>query len=261
MLLLILSSACARAQETRSSGKYNEREPGTLTVGSEIPFEPFEFEVDGKLTGFDVELIREIAKEVGLKPKFVDGDFDKLLDQVVNAQLDIAASAIRVTEERMQKVDFTNPYYIAQQALVVNSSRSPDVTSTDHLGPSHILAVQNETTGRDWAGSNLGARGVQVTVVEEAPGMYDSLENGTITALISDEPSALIEVNNRSGLRVVQSIDTGERYGFAVNPELTLLLEDMNKALQKLIGDGTYDRLYAKYDKLGPNGSVTKNRP
>jgi polar amino acid transport system substrate-binding protein len=261
LLLLIFSSACARAQETRSSGEYDEREPGTLTVGSEIPFEPFEFEVDGKLTGFDVELVREIAKEIGLTPKFLDRDFDKLLDQVVTAQLDIAASAIRVTDERMQKVDFTNPYYIAQQALVVNSTRSPDITSTDHLGPSHILAVQNETTGRDWAGSNLGERGVQLRVVEEAPEMYDSLENGTITALISDEPSALIEANNRSGLKVVQSIDTGERYGFAVNPELILLLEAVNKALQKLIDNGTYDRIYSKYDKLGPNGSVTKNLP
>ena len=255
------SAACARPPTPPPVGKYNERESGTLTIGSEIPFEPFEFEVDGKLTGFDVELVREIATKIGLEPKFVDGDFDKLLDQVVTAQLDMAASAIRVTEERMQKVDFTSPYYIAQQALVVNTTKTPEITSTEHLGASHILAVQDETTGRDWADSNLAAtRGVQLTVAADAPEMYDLLENGTITALITDEPSALIEVNNRSGLEVVQSIDIGERYGFAVNPELTLLLEDVNKALQELIDDGTYDRLYAKYDKLGPNGSVTRNR-
>ena len=218
--------------------------------------------MDGKLTGFDVDLVRKIAKELGLEPKFVDGDFDRLLDQVVTAELDMAASAIRVTEERMQKVDFTSPYYIARQALVVNSTRTPEITSTEHLGASHTLAVQDETTGGDWAGSNLvAARGVQVKLVAEAPEMYDSLERGTVTALITDEPFASIEVNNRSGLKVVQSIDIGDRYGFAVNPELTLLLEDINKALQKLIDDGTYDRLYAKYDKLGPNGSVTKNRP
>jgi polar amino acid transport system substrate-binding protein len=231
-----------------------------LTVGSEIPFEPFEFEDDGKLTGFDVDLVRAIAKIVGLKPRFVDGDFDKLLDQIVTARLDMAASAIRVTPERMQKVDFSNPYYVAQQALVVNAAKSPDISSTDHLGAGHTLAVQEDTTGKDWAEANLASLGVQLTTLPEAPEMYDALENGSLTALISDEPSALIEANNRSGLKVVQSIDTGERYGFAVNPELSPLLEAMNKALQELIDNGTYDRLYAKYDKLGPNGSVTKNR-
>lgn len=230
-------------------------------MGSEIPFEPFEFEENGKLTGFDIELVRDIAKDIGLKSKFVHGDFDTLLRDVASAKFDVAASAIRITEERLKQVDFSNPYYIAQQALIVNVVRSPNIKSTSDLKSGDVLAVLEETTGKDWAEANLAPMGIVLRPLPDGPEMYTVLEEGGVVGAISDEPSAIVEAGNRAEIKVVQTIDIGDRYGFAVNPKLGGLRDAINKALRKLIDDRTYDRLYAKYEALGPNGSVSKSRP
>ena len=259
-LLFILVSACSQGQ-SGSYSRYGERDPGSLTVGLEVPFEPFEYEVDGALTGFDVDLIKAIADEIDLEVDFVETNFDDLIDKVSAGELDVAASAIRITEERSAKVGFVGPYYVVNQALVVPSASSSRISSADDLSQHDSVVVQEDTTGRDWAEANLEPRGVDIQVVADASAAYASLETGDATALISDEASAVTEVNNRSGLSVVQTIDTAERYGIAVNPELSDLLDAVNEAFQAIIEDGTYDRIYARYSGLAPNGSVTKSPP
>ena len=259
-LLFILVSACSQG-ESGSEAQYGERDPGSLTVGLEVPFEPFEYEVDGALTGFDVDLIQAIAAEIDLEVNFVETDFDDLIDKVSAGELDVAASAIRITEERGEKIGFVGPYYVVNQALVVTGDSSSRVSSADDLSQQDSVVVQEDTTGKDWAEANLEPRGIEIQVVADASAAYASLEAGEATALISDEASAVTEVNNRSGLSVVQTIDTAERYGIAVTPELPDLLDAMNKAFQAIIEDGTYDRIYAKYPGLAPNGSVTKSQP
>ena len=259
-LLLISLSSCAQGQGGGDS-RYGEREPGILTVGLEIPFEPFEYEADGALTGFDVDLIQAIADEIDLEVNFVKTDFERLVERVASGELDVAASAIRITEERAQKVAFVGPYYIANQVLIVNSQLAPDIGSLEDLTSEDRVVVQHETTGRDWAEENLAPRGVHLQNVIEATAAFDLLEAGRVTAFISDESLATTEVNNRSGLRVVQTIDTGERYGIAVNPRLTRLVTAMNQALERLIADGTYEKIYRTYEGLAPNGAVTARQP
>lgn len=259
-LLFILVSACSQGQ-SGSDSRYGERDPGFLTVGLEIPFEPFEYEADGTLTGFDVDLIRAIAEEINLEAQFVSTDFDQLVERVASGGLDAAASAMRITEEREQQVDFVGPYYVANQVLIVNSRLAPDVGSLEDLTSEDTVVVQEETTGKDWAEENLIPKGVHLQNLFEATAAFDLLESGRVTAFISDESLATTEVNNRSGLRVVQTIDTGERYGIAVNPSLTRLVTAMNQALEKLIADGTYDKIYSTYEGLAPNGAVTARQP
>lgn len=259
-LLFILVSACSQGQSA-SDSQFGERELGSLTVGLEVPFEPFEYEVDGALTGFDVDLIRAIAEEINLKAQFVSTDFDRLVEAVASGELDAAASAMRITEEREQRVDFVGPYYVANQVLIVNAGLAPGIGSLEDLTSEDTVIVQHETTGRDWAEENLAPRGVHLQNVIEATAAFDLLESGRVTAFISDESLATTEVNNRSGLRVVQTIDTGERYGIAVNPSLTRLVTAMNQALEKLIADGTYDKIYSIYEGLAPNGAVTARQP
>ncbi|MBW3590021.1 MAG: ABC transporter substrate-binding protein, partial [Actinobacteria bacterium] len=256
-LWFVLMSACTGDQPA-GDPRYGERDPGSLTVGLEVPFEPFEYEVDETLTGFDVDLIQAIADEIDLEVNFVETDFEDLIDKVSSGELDVAASAIRITDERAEKVGFVGPYYVVNQALVVTNSSSSRIGSAEDLSQQDSVVVQDDTTGKDWAEANLEPRGIEIQVVADASAAYASLEAGDATALISDEASAVTEVNNRSGLSVVQTIDTTERYGIAVNPQLSDLLDAMKGAYQTLIEDGTYDRIYEKYPGLAPNGSVTR---
>lgn len=238
--------------------EFSTVEDGILTVGSDVPFPPFEFREGNELTGFDVDLMEEIASRLGLDDvRWVDTSFDTIFTQLAGGRFDAVASATTITEDRSQIVNFTDPYYLAQQALTVNSARTPDLTSVEDLSSGDTVAVQQGTTGEIWVRDNV-PEGVQVRSFPEAPDTYTALEAGNVTAVIFDEPSALTEAERREDLEVVATIDTGERYGFPVNPENEELLEAMNAVLAEMIEDGTYDEIYAAYPDLPPGGNITE---
>lgn len=238
--------------------EFSTVEDGVLTVGSDIPFPPFEFREGDELTGFDVDLMEEIASRLGLdEVRWVDTSFDTIFTQLAGGRFDAIASATTITEERSQIVSFTEPYYLAQQALTVNTAETPDLTSVDGLSSGDVVAVQQGTTGEIWARENV-PEGVQIRSFPEAPDTYTALEAGNVTAVVFDEPSALSEAERREDLEVVATIDTGERYGFPVNPENDELLEAMNAVLAEMIEDGTYDEIYSAYPDLPPGGSIAQ---
>jgi polar amino acid transport system substrate-binding protein len=258
------SSEPAAATEQEAAGGASEAPPaevttieeGTLTVASDIPFPPFEFEEDGELTGFDVDLVEEIGSRLGLEVSWVDTSFDTIFTQLAAGQFDLAASATTITEERQQTVDFTDPYYRAQQALTVNPERSPDITSVDDLGQGDSVAVQTGTTGESWANENLGPDGVEVRTFPEAGDTFTAAEAGQVTGVIFDEPAAVDAAADRAGLEVVDTVDTNEEFGFAVNLDNDALLTAANQALADMIDDGTYEEIYARYFPDAPAGSV-----
>jgi polar amino acid transport system substrate-binding protein len=241
---------------TETAPSFSTRQNGVLTIGSDIPFPPFEFREGGELTGYDVELVEEIASRIGLETNWVVTPFDTIFTQLAAGRFDVVASATTITEERKQQVNFTTPYYRAQQALAVNREQTPDIRSVDDLGEGHSVAVQGGTTGEEWAQENLAPQGVEVRSFPDAPDTYTALEAGNVTGVIFDEPSAVDEAKRRSSLEVVQVIETGEDYGFAVDPQNEELLDAVNAALQAMLDDGTYEQIYEKWFPDAPAGSV-----
>jgi polar amino acid transport system substrate-binding protein len=229
--------------------------PGVLTVGSDIPFRPFEFRQGEKLTGFDVDLTEELARRLDLRVKWVDTSFDTLFTQVAAGRFDMAAAATTITPEREQQVNFTGPYYAAQQGFVVNAKSSPGMRSVSDLAAGAVVAVQKGTTGESWARENV-PDGVDIRSFPEAPDIYTALEARAVTAVIMDEPSAVAEARKRPALSLVETIDTKERYGLAVDPRNESLLEALDRALADVKQDGTYDRIYGRYGDLPPKGSI-----
>lgn len=233
---------------------------GQLTVGSDIPFEPFEYrDDDGELTGFDVDLIEEIAERLGLETNWIETDFDTIFTQLAAGRFDVVASATTITEEREEMVNFTQSYYLAQQALVVNVEETPDLQSVEDLSSGDVVAVQSGTTGEAWVRENA-PDGVDVRSFPDAPDTYIALEAGNVTAVIFDEPSAVSEARQRERLEVATVIDTGERYGFAVDPENEALLEELNRVLAEIIDDGTYADIYGRYEDLPPGGRIDEEQ-
>jgi len=229
-------------------------EAGVLTVGSDIPYPPFEYREGGELTGLDVDLITEAANRLGLEVEVIDTDFDTIFTQLAGGRFDVVASATTITPEREEEVNFTEGYYNAQQSLTVSADSG--ITSVDELGEEHSVSVQRGTTGEAWAEENLAPQGVTLRTFQQTPDLYSAVEGGAVDGAINDEPSAIAEIAAREGLELVQTIDTGEVYGFAVNPANEPLLDELNRVLAEMIDDGTYEEIYGGYPDLPPGGNV-----
>lgn len=251
----------APATGTEQPRELQTLEQGTLTVGSDIPFPPFEFREGGELTGFDVELVEEMASRLDLDVKWVDTGFETIFTQLAAGRFDVVASATTITPERAAQVNFSDPYYLAQQALTVNTAETPDIRSVDDLGEGDVAAVQTGTTGEMWARENLRPKGVEVRSFPEAPDTYTALEAGSVTGVIFDEPSAITEARARPALEVVDKIDTGEQYGFGVDPGNEELLDALNRVLQEIKDDGTYEQIYGRFGDLPPGGNIVASGP
>lgn len=229
--------------------------PGVLLVGSDIPFPPFEDYEGDTVVGFDADLINEIASRLDLTAVWVATPFDTIFTQLALGQFDVVASAATITPVRSELVNFTIRYYRAQQALTVNTAARPDITGVDDLGDGDRVAVQSGTTGAAWATENLAPLGVEVVEYPSAPDTYNALEGKQVDGVLFDEPSAVEESANRTDLAVVDVIETDEDYGFGVDPAREALLAEINRVLQEMLDDGTYQAIYDTWFEA-PAGSV-----
>lgn len=222
---------------------------GSLTVCSDIPYKPFEMEKGGKYTGFDMDLMREIAKGLGLELSVKDTGFDGLQSGAALAagQCDIAASAMTITEERAKNLDFSDPYYDSLQTLLV--PKGSDISAIEDLSGTKV-GIQQGTTGAAYAKEHAPEDTNLVTFPSDAE-LYQSIKSGGIDAILQDMPVNL--AHTRDGdFEIVEEYDTNEQYGFAVKEEgKEALLKAVNKQLASLQDDGTYDKLYDKYFSEG----------
>ena len=250
------TAATGTTGETAATGATGETgfpafttlEEGVLQVASCLDYPPFESVEGGDEVGFDVDLVEEIASRLGVTVEWITHDFDTVFTALQGNQFDMVAAASTITDERLQIVDFTDPYYASRQSLIVNVEETPDLTSTDQLGEGDVVAVQRGTTGQAWAEENLGPQGVEFKTFTNITPAFQDLEAGNVVGVISDEPQAVSVAGTEfPSLSVVQPIDTDEDYGFATskdNPELTAA---SNAALAEIIADGTYEEIFLQY--------------
>ena len=251
----LLAAGCGgeAAPPTGGGGDNGTPEPafttvsdGVLSVGSCLDYPPFESVESGDEVGFDVDLTEAIAERLGLTVEWVRADFDTIFTAVAGQQFDMVAAASTITEERLQTVDFSDPYYNSRQALVV--AEGSDITGEADIREGHIIGVQRGTTGKAYAEENLLPAGAEIKTFTNAPDAFRDLEAGGVDAVVNDEPaSAEIIADFPGQILIAAAIDTNEKYGFAFskdNPELT---EAVNGALAELIADGTYETIFAQY--------------
>ena len=224
---------------------------GELLVGTDTPFPPFEIGQPPDISGYDIEVMNAIAEHHGLEVTYQDTSFDTIFRDVANGQFDTSAAASTITPERQQKVNFTDPYYEAQQALLVPTDS--DIASVDDLG-GVIVGAQDGTTGETYANDETDA--AEVRGFPEGPDAVAALTTGQVEAVIIDQPVAVDAIEKQGGVEIAEEIATNELYGFAVALDNTALLDAMNEALQALKDDGTIEELYQKYFKTSAPESV-----
>jgi len=260
----LAGAACSSDEETGggsatpTAASFTTLESGTLTIGSDIPYPPFEFNKGGTLSGFDVELMNAVAEKLGLTPNWVNANFNTIFTALAANRFDVVASAVTAyapkgssayttTQKRAQIVAFAKPYYDSLQSLTVNPSKTPDITTWEQLKSGDRVGVQSGTTGEFWAQENLEPMGVTLVGYTKAPDIFNAIESGQLVAGVVDLPVAQDIVETKPDLEVSQQIETGEQYAFAVNPENTGLLDAINGAMDELFADGTYAQIFQKY--------------
>ena len=249
LALALVAAGCGDEEETggdttaaTGGQELDTIEPGVLTVGTDTPFPPFEIGQPPDITGYDIEVMDAIAEKLGLEASYTDTSFDTIFRDTAQGQFDIAAAASTITPARENTVDFSDPYYEAQQALVV--PEDSDIASVDDLAGA-IVGAQDATTGEEYANNETDA--AEVRGFPEGPDAIAALTTGQVEAVIIDQPVALDAVEKQGGVTIVEEIPTNELYGFALAPDADELREAVNEALTELKDDGTINELYDKY--------------
>jgi polar amino acid transport system substrate-binding protein len=218
--------------------------PGTLTICTDVPFPPMEFEdTESELgyDGFDIELSAAIAEDLGLDATVATPGWDAITGGLAfeNDDCDVAAASITILPEREENVDFSDPYFNGEQALLVKSDSG--IATWEDL---ESVAVQTGTTGEIYAQDNW--EGVEIVSFEEAAGPYLALDAGDVDGVLFDLVSQQDVANNDDTLEVVETYSTDEEYGLATK-DAPNLLAAINASLAEFREDGTYDEIYAKW--------------
>ena len=182
----------------------------------------------------------------------VDEPFDQILDAVRVGVCDAAVSAVTITPERAEQVDFSQPYLEVGQSLVVRSEQGT-VASLADLSP-RTVGVQAGTTGERFVEANRPA-GLRILDYPSTEDQFAALRSGQVTGIVLDSPVADVAVADDPGLRVAVGFDTDEQYGIAVARDDAETLAVIERGLEQARADGTLDGLRQRY--LGPaaNGS------
>jgi polar amino acid transport system substrate-binding protein len=222
---------------------------GTLTVCTESPYEPFEFEDPDSPTGysgFDMDLVLAIAETADLEMEVVNTGFEGLTSGATMAAgtCDMAASAMTITEDRAESIDFSDPYYEAIQSLLVPADS--DITGIDDLTEGVVVGVQSGTTGEEYAEENVP--GATLRSFEGGGDLFTAIEAGQIDAILQDEPVNGAFADGNEGFEVVETYDTDENYGFAFEKDRPDdLVSVINSGLQEVRDAGRYDELFEQY--------------
>ncbi len=220
---------------------------GKLTTCTHMPYKPFQFEQGGEIVGFDVDMIDLVAKELGATQEIVDTPFEGIQsgEDLNSRKCDIAAAAMTITPERAEKIAFSEPYFDANQALLVE--KGSGIKSFADLN-GKTLGVQSGTTGKLYAEENAAPEGVELKDYEDLALQLSSVKSGQVPAAINDIPVLLDYVKENPELEVAAQFETGEKYGFGMkkgtSDELKKVVDDV---IAKAKGDGTYDRIYEKW--------------
>lgn len=219
----------------------------TYIVGTSADFPPFEYVEGGKYVGFDMELIQNIAKLEGFDVQIRDMAFDSLIPALRAGVIDIAIAGMSITPERQQNVDFSNPYWSADQDVIVNEKSDYSLTV---LFGNHKIGVQTGTTGDLWVTDNIEKPGIIKSgdLVRYQSFIYalQALMNGEVDAVVLDSPVAERFAKSKP-VKIVAVIMTGEEYGIAVRKGNTELLDKINAGLAKLKNSDTMASLIDKY--------------
>ncbi|MCU1681596.1 MAG: transporter substrate-binding protein [Amycolatopsis sp.] len=210
---------------------------------------PNAFVKDGVYTGFDNELLKDIANKEGLKLEFVATDFSALLGRVAGGQSDIASCAIAATAERKKTVDFSAPYNY--QSLAIQVKQTSPITGKSGLAGKRVGVVQG-TASETWVAANEPT--AQLVRFPNDSASLGALKTDAIDATVFDQDTAeaYVKANPDAHLKIAEAFATDTPHGFAFKKGNTSLIGKINDGIKKDIADGTWERLHHQFIPNAP---------
>lgn len=221
---------------------------GTIIVGTEAGFAPYEYMEGDQVVGIDMDIAQAIAEAVGKKLVIKNMDFDGALVAVQQGKVDFVAAGVSVTEERKQNMDFSDNYVDSTDVIVVNAE-TPAVNGVDEL-EGKVIGVQQGNVADLWVSNeeNLVAKEIKrYTTFSQAT---KDLQNGKIDCIVMDLAPANELVKSTNGVKILEgeeNIVFSDQYAIAVQKGNTELREQINHVIKELNDSGKMDEIIAKY--------------
>jgi polar amino acid transport system substrate-binding protein len=229
-------------------------------VGTDAAYAPFESQNEkGEIVGLSMDILNAIAAKAGIQVKFVNTPWEGIFNSLQQGDRDALISSITITDERKQTMDFSAPYFDAQQLIAVKADSK--VAKFDDLKKLKV-GVQTGTTGDEVVTKLLGKNSTAIKRFESTPLALKELESSGVDAVVADNGVVIHYVANNAGAKFKTVSDNAsfvpEQYGIAVKKGNTELLDKINKGLADIKADGTYDKIYAQYFGAAPAAAVVK---
>lgn len=217
---------------------------GVFKIGTEGTYPPFTFhDASGALTGFDVEIGREVAKRLKVKAEFVEGKWDGLIAGLDAKRYEAVINQVSITPERQAKYDFSTPYLSSKAALIVRDNNSTIKTFEDLKGKksAHTLTSNYAQLARSYGADIVATDGFNQSVDLVAQGRADATINDNLSFLDfkKHKPDAPV--------KIVATRSDAEQVGILIEKGNPQLKEAIDKALADIKSDGTWQRISVKY--------------
>ncbi len=234
---------------TACGSKSNTAVEGQLTMATNAQFPPYEYYEGDKIVGIDAEIAGAIAEKLGLELVIEDMEFDSINEAVKTGKADMGLAGMTVTPERQEVVNFTASYATGVQVVIVTEDSA--IASVDDLfaeGASHVIGVQRNTTGDLYSTWDLEDAGL-ATIDRYSKGAdaVQALLTGKVDCVIIDNEPAKAFVAEAEGLKILETEYITEEYAASMSKDNEELYEQVNKALEELIADGTVAKIINKY--------------
>lgn len=205
---------------------------GKLTVCSDVPYEPFEFQKDGKIVGFDIDIANEVAKDLGAELSIVDSSFEAIETGTALTGCDVSISSISITDVRKTVMDFSTPYMDDDLTLLATTASGiTDIASAK----GKKVGVQQATTGAQYAKDN----GIDAQQFEDSGLLVQAIQAGTIDAALGNQSVLAYAIKEDPKWKRAENYATGEKLGIAFKKGNTAMAEKVNGTLKRLTDDGS----------------------
>lgn len=239
------------ADNTQQSETAENTEGGTLVMGTNAQFPPYEFrDENNEVAGIDADIAAAIADKLGMELEITDMAFDSLIPALQSGTIDIILAGMTADPERAESVDFTDSYATGVQVIIVpeDSDIAPaeqedGTMAVDLTGK--LIGVQAGTTGDMYCTDDYGQESVRQ--YDNGALAVSALANGQIDCVVIDNEPAKNYVAANTGLKILDTEYITENYAAAIAKDNTELYEQVNAAIQELKADGTIDEIIGKY--------------
>jgi polar amino acid transport system substrate-binding protein len=229
------SGSATPSVSASAAGGVTLMQPGKLTVCSDVPYEPFEFQKDGEIVGFDIDIANELAKDLNAELNVVDSSFEAIETGTALTQCDVSISSISITDTRKEVMDFSEPYMDDDLTLVA-SEASGIANIEDAKGKK--VGVQQATTGADYAKE----QGIEAQQFEDTGLLVQALQAGTIDAALGNQSVLAYAIKDDEKLKRVENYATGEKLGISIKKGSTAMADQVNSTLKRLKDDGSLEK-------------------